>query len=60
MEKLKSLFAIYALFILLSLVSGFGTHLMKPEYSGIVTGSLLILSSFVTLLFFLNEATGDN
>lgn len=54
MEKLKSLFIIFLLLIFISLVAGLGMSLITKEYSELVTGALLILSSIAILAMFID------
>ena len=57
MEKLKSLFIIFLLFIFISLVFGAGVACISKEAGFIATGVALILSSIVVVTLFILEFT---
>jgi len=59
LQKLLPLFIIYAFFIILSFVIGHGVELIQPTYAQLTTGSLLILSSLISLLIFIKDFGGS-
>ena len=60
MRELFALFAILALFILLSMTATIGVGLIYPAWAHLIGAALLILSSAATLWIFIsNFAEGD-
>jgi Kef-type K+ transport system membrane component KefB len=56
MEKIKVLFSLYVLFLLLSLEVGIGAYFILEDIGRYVLGICLIVSSLSIILMLLNEA----